>query len=126
MQRSASVISIGAICFGIVIGYVTYRTLVRKGPAVITDIAGVIAAVGGGVVTVWFDQAKGDSFAYYSMGLLAGMILYYVQFLVTNGKKRGGELLTAQVDEAEDMPISGTRSEDELSEDELREIERRT
>ena len=121
MQRSASAISIGSICFGIVIGYVTYRTLVRKGPAVITDIAGVIAAVGGGVVTVWFDKDEGDSFAYYSMGLLAGMVLYYVQFLATNGRKRGGELLTAQVDEAEDLPINQTRIQEDLSE-----IERRT
>ena len=96
MERSSAVISAGAVCFGIVIGYITYRTLVRKGSAVITDIAGVIAAVGGGTVTVWFDQSGGDSFAYYSIGLLGGMILYYLQFLVTNNRKEVADLLTTQ------------------------------
>jgi hypothetical protein len=87
MERSSLAISIGAVCFGIVVGSITYRTLVRKGTAVITDIAGVIAAIGGGTVTVWFDQSGGDSFAYYSMGLLAGMVLYYVQFRSTNTRE---------------------------------------
>jgi hypothetical protein len=96
MEHSSLAISIGAVCFGIVIGYITYRTLVRKGAAVITDIAGVIAAVGGGTVTIWFDQSGGDSFAYYSMGLLGGMVLYYLQFIATNPKKERARLLTSQ------------------------------
>ena len=116
MERSALAVSIGAVCFGIVIGYVTYRTLVRKGSAVITDIAGVVGAVGGGTVTVWFDHSKGDSFAYYSMGLLGGMILYYVQFLLTNGRKAGADMLSAQVQDVRGLPTNPARTPDELGE----------
>lgn len=70
---SATVISLGAVCFGIVVGYITYRTLVRKTDAAISDIAAVVAAIGGGVVVERFDSARGsDTFGWYSMGLLAG------------------------------------------------------
>ena len=52
MESSPTVLSVGATCFGIVVGYVTYRTLVRKSDAAISDLAAVIAAIGGGVVAV--------------------------------------------------------------------------
>lgn len=113
MERSSIAISIGAVCFGIVIGYITYRTLVRKGAAVITDIAGVIAAVGGGTVTVWFDQSGGDSFAYYSMGLLGGMILYYLQFRSTNDRQTVADLLTYQTGPKPSPAASGTSEDDQ-------------
>lgn len=78
MQSSPVIISIGAVCFGLVIGFIAYRTLVFKEGASVSDIAAVIAAIGGGAVSVWFDRANGDSFAWYSIGLLGGMILYYL------------------------------------------------
>jgi hypothetical protein len=71
-------ISIGAVCFGIVVGFITYRTLVFKEGASIGDISAVVGAVGGGVVAVWSDQGGSDSFAWYSIGLLAGVLLYYL------------------------------------------------
>ena len=71
-------ISIGAVCFGIVVGFITYRTLVFKEGASIGDISAVVGAVGGGVVTVWSDQGGSDSFAWYSIGLLGGVLLYYL------------------------------------------------
>jgi hypothetical protein len=114
MERSSIAISIGSVCFGIVIGYITYRTLVRKGAAVITDIAGVIAAIGGGTVTVWFDQSGGDSFAYYSMGLLGGMVLYYMQFRFTNDKQAVATLLGREA-EPETSPTALETSEDDLA-----------
>lgn len=70
--------SIGAVCFGIVIGYVTYRTLVRTTKSSISDIAAVVAAVGGGAITSTFDPAEGHAFAWYAIGLLGGMILFLV------------------------------------------------
>ena len=76
MESSSTVISIGAVCFGIVIGYVTYRTLVRKGDSSISDLAAVLGAVGGGVVTERFDQKGGDTFGWYAIGLLAGMAVF--------------------------------------------------
>ncbi|MDI9978806.1 hypothetical protein [Rhodococcus sp. IEGM 1307] len=103
METSATVISIGAICFGLVVGFVTYRTLVFKEGASVSDIAAVVAALGGGVVTVWFDRAEGDSFAWYSIGLLAGMVVYYLHttFRGTNDQKR--KLKATQQDDG--LPI---------------------
>ncbi|HMK96179.1 MAG TPA: hypothetical protein VK425_01470 [Acidimicrobiales bacterium] len=66
---------IGAVCFGLVIGWVTYRTL-RRSPtrAKVSDIASVVGAVGGAAVTTVFP--KGDLFGWYSVGLAAGFFLY--------------------------------------------------
>jgi hypothetical protein len=70
------------VCFGVVIGYVTYRTLVRKNNSSISDIAAVVAAVGGGVVTQIFNPTAGDTFGWYSIGLLVGMAVFLVLRLV--------------------------------------------
>lgn len=74
--------SIGACCFGLVIGWITYRTLRRqKDGAAISDIATVIGAVGGGaVMAIWV----GDQFESYSIGLAVGFFAYYLVGLVTN------------------------------------------
>jgi hypothetical protein len=72
------VLSIGAACFGVVLGYVTYRTLVRKKTSSISDLAAVVAAVGGGVVTQLFDPTTGDAFGWYSIGLLTGMAVFLI------------------------------------------------
>lgn len=96
MGNSPLVISIGAVCFGIVIGFIAYRTLVRKDSAAITDISAVVGAVGGGAVAVWFDRAEGDSFAWYSIGLLGGMVVYFIQYRILNGKLKSAENLGGQ------------------------------
>lgn len=68
---------IGAVCFGLVIGWVTYRTLRRTGETVaLSNIATVIGAVGGGAVTALFDTAV--LFGWYSIGLAVGFFLYLV------------------------------------------------
>ncbi|MFD3431300.1 hypothetical protein [Nocardia fluminea] len=97
MGDSSTVISIGAACFGIVVGYVVYRSLARSGPtSSVSDIAAVIGAIGGGVVTTVFDPTESDAFGYYSIGLLAGMVLYPIVATIF-GKKverlTGGEVL---------------------------------
>ena len=85
------VMSIGAFCFGVVIGYITYRTLVRKDDTSISDIAAVVAAVGGAAVTQLFDPASGDIFGWYAIGLLAGMATFLVLRLVFERAKVPGE-----------------------------------
>jgi hypothetical protein len=85
------VFNIGAVCFGIVIGYVTYRTLVRTQISQVSDIGAVVAAVGGGAVTGLFDPAVGEGFGYYSIGLLAGLVLFLVLRLVLEKKPKGDE-----------------------------------
>jgi uncharacterized membrane protein YeaQ/YmgE (transglycosylase-associated protein family) len=67
----------GPITFGLVIGWVTYRTLRRTGEAVaLSNIATVIGAVGGAAVTALFNS--GDMFARYSIGLAIGFFLYAI------------------------------------------------
>jgi len=67
---------IGAVVFGIVIGWVTYRTLRRQNESVaLSNIATVIGAVGGAAVTGLF---SGELFAWYSIGLGVGFFLYLV------------------------------------------------
>lgn len=69
--------NIGALCFGLVIGWVTYRTLRRSGETVaLSNIATVIGAVGGAAVTGLFKSQA--LFAWYSIGLAAGFFLYLI------------------------------------------------
>lgn len=70
-----SIQDIGAGCFGLVIGWITYRTLRRnQSPVGLSDIASVIAAVGGGAVVSLFQP--GRPFAAYAIGLALGFFLY--------------------------------------------------
>jgi hypothetical protein len=66
----------GAGPFGIVVGFITYRTLVRAQTTGVADLATVIGAVGGGTVTTLFGPADGSGFAVYSICLLPGMAIY--------------------------------------------------
>ena len=66
---------IGALCFGLVIGWVTYRTLRRSGSSGLSDIAAVIAAVGGATITALFKAGTG-SFGAYCIGLAVGFFAY--------------------------------------------------
>jgi hypothetical protein len=92
---SPRVITIGAVCFGIVIGYITYRTLARSEKASVSDIAAVVAAVGGGTVTTLFDRNGTDAFGWYSIGLLAGMAVYLGLSLIIRGRKETAMVMTA-------------------------------
>jgi uncharacterized membrane protein YeaQ/YmgE (transglycosylase-associated protein family) len=67
----------GAVLFGVLIGWITYRTLVRReGPAALSDIATVIGALGGGAVLAIFDNER--LFGFYSIGLAIGFFGYLV------------------------------------------------
>ena len=67
----------GAFWFGIVIGFVTYRTLRRTASKGISDIASVIGAVGGAAVLKLFPAASA-SFNGYATGLAVGFFSYLV------------------------------------------------
>jgi uncharacterized membrane protein YeaQ/YmgE (transglycosylase-associated protein family) len=69
--------SIGAVCFGVVVGWIAYRTLRRTSDRVkISDLATVVGAVGGGAVTTAFGTP--DLFGWYSIGLAVGFFGYLV------------------------------------------------
>ena len=66
---------IGAACFGLVIGWITYRALRRReDQATLKDITVVVGALGGGAVTAIFQDTR--LFAWYSIGLAIGFFLY--------------------------------------------------
>ena len=68
---------LGALCFGVVIGWVTYRTLRKQGETVaLSNIATVIGAVGGAAVTALFKTP--DMFSWYCIGLAGGFFAYLI------------------------------------------------
>jgi hypothetical protein len=70
---------IGAVLFGLVIGWMTARLLARRSSAAhVSHFAAVVGAAGGGYVTVM----SGDRglFGMYAIGLLAGFIAYAAVF----------------------------------------------
>ena len=80
----------GALCFGLVIGWVTHRTMRRKGDATaLSDISAVIAAVGGAGVTALFKV--GPMFGAYCIGLATGFFVYFLASLVLYGKESVNE-----------------------------------
>jgi hypothetical protein len=69
------IVFLGALLFGVVVGWVTYRTLRRRGEVVaLSDIASVIGAVGGGWVTTQFSTPL--VFGWYCVGVFVGFFLY--------------------------------------------------
>jgi hypothetical protein len=71
------VLDIGALAFGIVIGWISYRTLRRITETRVSDLAAVIGAVGGAAVTGLF-KPGGAEFGWYCIGLFAGFFLYFL------------------------------------------------
>lgn len=68
--------AVGAVCFGVILGWVTYRTLRRTGETVaVSNIASVAGAVGGAAVTGLF---KGSLFGWYCVGLTVGFFGYLI------------------------------------------------
>jgi len=83
-------LDVGALCFGVVIGWITYRTLRRKeGSTALSDISAVIAAVGGAAVTALFKSET--VFSMYSVGLAIGFFLYFIVGLIVSGKESAGK-----------------------------------
>lgn len=92
---------LGAALFGLVVGWVTYRTLRRNAASVgLSDIATVVGAVGGAAVTALFDEAL---FAWYSIGLAVGFFGYLFVALRLEGPKKTSAWMGAQYD----RPSSG-------------------
>lgn len=70
------VLAVGAFAFGVVMGWITYRTLRRKeGGTGLSDIATVGGAVAGAWVTSLF-PAESLAFGAYCIGLAVGFFAY--------------------------------------------------
>ena len=77
---------LGALLFGIVIGWISYRTLrLTAGTGVLSDFATIIGAVGGAAVTALF---RSDVlFGLYCVGLALGFFAYLGYGVYTYGKQ---------------------------------------
>ena len=76
---------IGSLCFGLVVGWIAYRTLRRKeGMSNLSDISTVIGAVGGAAVTALFKSKP--VFGMYCIGLAIGFFAYFIVGLALYGK----------------------------------------
>jgi hypothetical protein len=80
-----SVLTAGVFCFGLLVGFITYRTLVRSTSGTqASDLATVIGSVGGGAVTAIVKPGT-NLFGWYAIALLVGFIAYGILYLKLNG-----------------------------------------
>lgn len=97
------VLTIGSVCFGLFVGYITYRTLARTADKTsISDLAAVIGAVGGGAVTT-IVKPQTDNFGWYAIGLLTGFIAYAALYWKLNGRAEFAKVMGMPA-----RPASGT------------------
>lgn len=77
---------LGAILFGLAIGWIVYRVLrSREGAAVLSDLITVLGIIGGAAVIALF---KNDVlFGLYSLGLVIGFFAYFAIGLWLYGKQ---------------------------------------
>jgi NhaP-type Na+/H+ or K+/H+ antiporter len=66
---------VGAVAFGLVIGWVTSGILRRAKRDALSDISTVIGAVGGAAITGLFAKESG-AFGAYAIGLALGFFIY--------------------------------------------------
>ncbi len=86
--------SVGALAFGVVVGWVVYRTLRRNaGSVALSDIATVVGAVGGATVTAIFDNET--LFGWYCIGLAIGFFAYLVIAIVIEKRSPAGKWLSS-------------------------------
>jgi hypothetical protein len=77
---------IGALFFGLVIGWISYRILrMTASTTAISDIAAIIAAVGGAAVITLFRSDV--MFGWYCIGLALGFFAYLGFGVYTYGKQ---------------------------------------
>lgn len=110
----------GALCFGLVVGWITYRTLRRTKTTGLSDISTVVGAVGGAAVLSLF-PAESNAFGAYSVGLAIGFFAYlivsgFVETRATRNKAfktisrfLGSEPIqeTNPEDDKDELPIAG-------------------
>ena len=97
MVKSDTVMVVGAVCFGVTVGFITYRALVRTTDrAAVSDIAAVIRAVAGGAVTGLFNPEQTDLFGWYSIGLVAGVAVFFLLYLMMNGRADTAKVMSGR------------------------------
>ena len=98
--------SVGAFFFGLVVGWVTYRTLRRTSSTGLSDLATVIGVIGGATVTGLFSPESG-AFGAYCVGLAIGFALYLITAMVVAGKAGQSAQVNEWLGEAPRRPVGG-------------------
>jgi uncharacterized membrane protein YeaQ/YmgE (transglycosylase-associated protein family) len=83
------IIDLGAWCFGVVVGWITSRTLRRTTPGGLSDISTVIGSIAGAAITGIYKPST-NSFGYYCIGLFVGFFAYLL-ISVYIAKKEGNQ-----------------------------------
>lgn len=80
------VLSLGAVFFGIAVGYITYQILARPAEkTVVSDLTIILSVIGGAAVTGLFNSGNGDLFGWYAIGLVIGLAGFFALHLALNG-----------------------------------------
>jgi hypothetical protein len=89
---------VGAACFGVAVSYITYRRLVRSTDKLtVSDLAVLAGAIGGAAVTGLFAPETG-LFAWYAIGLLGGLALFFAIFGRLNGLQQLAAVLGVRLE----------------------------
>jgi hypothetical protein len=100
-------LTFGMLCFGILIGFVTYRTLIRTtDKSSINDLTIVVGAIGGGAITAIVHPVT-DAFAWYAIGLLGGFTIYGLSYWRAHGSARFAEVMGGRTGAPEPVPGQG-------------------
>jgi uncharacterized membrane protein YeaQ/YmgE (transglycosylase-associated protein family) len=72
------IVKVGSICFGLIVGWITYRTIRnRERNPVFSDITAIVGALGGGTIASL--ASKGELyFPWYCVGLAGGFFFYLI------------------------------------------------
>ena len=92
------IIDLGAWCFGVVVGWVTSRTLRRSTTGGLSDISTVIGSIAGAAITGIYKPST-NSFGYYCIGLFVGFFAYLlisVYIAKKEGNQVGGDWLGSE------------------------------
>jgi hypothetical protein len=99
---------VGALFFGVVVGWVTYGSLRRANRSGLTDITTIIGAIGGAAITKLF-PAENGAFGAYCIGLAIGFFAYLKEATKPDapdwlGEKPAGQAMGAAVGGRPRMP----------------------
>jgi hypothetical protein len=84
------IIDLGAWCFGVVVGWVTSRTLRRSTTGGLSDISTVIGSIAGAAITGIYKPST-NAFGYYCIGLFVGFFAYLLISLYI-ARKEGNQV----------------------------------
>jgi hypothetical protein len=82
MMEYETIQTLGAGCFGLLIGwYVYYINRYRRGDVQLTDLVTLVGVLGGGAITALF-PTRSNLFGAYGIGLATGFFAYFVVLII--------------------------------------------